>query len=541
MSQAGLLKNKRILIVDNTRAAATILRNMVRRMGAERIDEAESYQHAVPMLEATPYDIVFCDVDLGDGLSGQQLLRDIREFSLLPMTSIFVFVSSEQSRDMVLGSIEHEPDGYVVKPFRIRDLERRTAKFLERNSALCDFLQALENGELDNAKQLGIEATRRSQRLRLVMLNYLARYQFRVGDFEAALQNFVEIRKVHDVHWARLGEAQSLTELGYLAQAEDMFTEVLNEHRYATPAIDGLARVCEIRKDQRGRYRRIKEGSELSPLNVSRLEQVSAISEKLGIWDEAVDSCRRIYKLTQGSWKDSPEYRNRYFRVARKWIESKPRDKDAAQALDKAFHEAKQSVREYPDHDGVRFNYALLTASKNNKDNGAIYSNEILESIVDHYPEYLDSNETALEDLQKAFKASKDKARSEVIPGQVREKALKAKKARLAQCSKAASKAYRKGDLATALDNFERMLDDDKHSITLNLNIAHIICMMVDENPQGSKAYKHTLPYLMAASHISREHKDYPRYAALKRTIINGLKQEKGGEKILGTLLRRSA
>lgn len=541
MSNDGQLNKKKVLIVDNTRAAATILRNMVRKIGAARVDEADSYHEAVPMLKASRYDIVFCDVDLGDGLSGQQLLRDAREFGLMSLTSIFVFVSSEQTRDMVLGSIEHEPDGYIVKPFRLQELEQRTQRFIARNDKLEPVLSALDNDNLEEAEKQGEQIARGNRKLQPVMLNYLARYRFKNGDYDGARKNFTAIRKIHDLHWAKLGEAQCMSELGYLSQAEEAFESILAKHPYATPAIDGIARIHEIRNDQQKCYERIRQGSQLSPLNVNRLERVSEIAQRLGIWDQSVESCRRIFKLTQGSWKDHPEHRTRYFRAALKWLEADADNNAAYNAMEKAFDDAKESLKEYPDDDGIRFNYAMLTASKNNKDEGMLYSNEVLEKIVEHYPEYLEKHNEALGDLTMAFERSRDKGRAEAIPDQVREKAYKARKKRLEQRSQAASKAYRKGDLNAALENFLGMLEDNPSSITLNLNIAHLICIMAEDEKYAEYNYQSALPYLKSAGTVDDNHHEYRRYVALKRSIIEGLKAEGVKEDTTVKMLNASA
>ena len=62
------------------------------------------------------YDIVLCDYNLGAGQDGQQLLEELRYRHKLKNTSLFVMITAESSRDMVLGALEYLPDDYLTKP-----------------------------------------------------------------------------------------------------------------------------------------------------------------------------------------------------------------------------------------------------------------------------------------------------------------------------------------------------------------------------------------------------------------------------------------
>ncbi len=105
------------LIVDNYPFGRDTLRRTLLSLGAEKVDIAVSAAAAISMCKSIDYDMVFSDYDLGDGKNGQQLLEELRSQKLLRNVSAFVILTSETTRDVVLSTLEFQPDDYLAKPY----------------------------------------------------------------------------------------------------------------------------------------------------------------------------------------------------------------------------------------------------------------------------------------------------------------------------------------------------------------------------------------------------------------------------------------
>ena len=114
---AKLIETKTVLVIDDFGDMRNMLVNIMRMLGAKKIDSAINGERAIEMMEENKYDIVLCDYNLGSGKDGQQVLEDARHRNLINMATIFIMVTAESTKAMVMGAIEHEPDSYVSKPF----------------------------------------------------------------------------------------------------------------------------------------------------------------------------------------------------------------------------------------------------------------------------------------------------------------------------------------------------------------------------------------------------------------------------------------
>ena len=63
------------LVVDDFQGMRTMLRDMLREMGAQSVDIAASGGEAIGLLNNHRYDVILCDYNLGSGRTGQQLLE----------------------------------------------------------------------------------------------------------------------------------------------------------------------------------------------------------------------------------------------------------------------------------------------------------------------------------------------------------------------------------------------------------------------------------------------------------------------------------
>ena len=114
---------RRALIVEDERPIRALLIRLLERREYEVV-EAGSVAEARKASAGKTFDLVLCDVRLGDG-SGIECLRDLRT-KQVDLDRRFVFVTG----DVTAGSGDHDADGIPVltKPFTAADLDRVLAE-----------------------------------------------------------------------------------------------------------------------------------------------------------------------------------------------------------------------------------------------------------------------------------------------------------------------------------------------------------------------------------------------------------------------------
>jgi CheY-like chemotaxis protein len=117
-----------ILVVDDNADIRRLFRAMLG--SAHSISEAQDGLSALEMIRQTHPKLVFLDVMMPGELNGLQVLSKVREDSLL--NNIPVIMVTARGQDIDLANAErHGADGYVVKPFGMKELAFWTDKYLK--------------------------------------------------------------------------------------------------------------------------------------------------------------------------------------------------------------------------------------------------------------------------------------------------------------------------------------------------------------------------------------------------------------------------
>ena len=88
------LAQAKVLVVDDFQGMRTVLRDLVRAMGVQRVDTAANGKDALQKLRASRYDVVVSDFNLGPGLDGQQVLDEARLHDYIGLSTIWVMVTA---------------------------------------------------------------------------------------------------------------------------------------------------------------------------------------------------------------------------------------------------------------------------------------------------------------------------------------------------------------------------------------------------------------------------------------------------------------
>lgn len=295
------LSDRRVLLVDRHTGARDALRMMLANLGVTRIHGAASTTEVLRQVKANSFDIIFSDYLLEDGRDGQQLLEELRMQRLIPLSTIFIVVTSERGYHNVVSLAELTPDDYLIKPFTSEQLHARLAKALFRKSALNRVLRHVDGhaygkalGECEyvllNHPELFVETLR----LKGELLNLLGKHE----DAEAL---FREVLATRPLPWAKMGLAVTLRARRNLAEAEILAREVVKDHPHFLAAHDFLGKLLEESGKTGEAQAALLAAAEISPNNTARQRFVGDIAVRNGDLDTAEKAYQTALLRSHGS------------------------------------------------------------------------------------------------------------------------------------------------------------------------------------------------------------------------------------------------
>ncbi len=116
----------KILVIDDDLSMRELLEHMLSKQ-YQHVVCAESGKKAISMLKKNNYDLLLCDIRLGD-ITGLDVLRASKAQN--PET-VVIMISAYSSAETAVEAMNHGAYDYVPKPFNIEELEATVAKALE--------------------------------------------------------------------------------------------------------------------------------------------------------------------------------------------------------------------------------------------------------------------------------------------------------------------------------------------------------------------------------------------------------------------------
>ena len=298
---------KSFLIVEDYEGMRGILRDLLGRAGATRIDFAASGDSALTMLEKTRYDAVLCDLHLGQGKNGQQVLEEARLRQLLAPHGVWLMISAEKSSEMVMGTAETRPDDYLVKPISETLLFIRLRHQMDKKQVLAPIEQAMRDHEYLKAMRLVNQLLATPSAYTWDMKRLKAELALQSGDLEQARAVFEDALGQRDLPWARLGLARILFQDNQLEQARQHLLRITGGSRAYLDAHDWLARTLESLGDLDGAQKALEHALSLSPHVAARQSSLGEVAARRGDLETAARAYRRGIELARNSRNASVE------------------------------------------------------------------------------------------------------------------------------------------------------------------------------------------------------------------------------------------
>ncbi len=109
-----------ILVVDDYSTMVRILRNLLKQLGYENVDDASDGSQALTMIQNKQYGLVISDWNM-EPMTGYDLLRQVRSRSET-MRLPFIMVTAESKTENVIAAKKAGVNNYIVKPFNAQTL-----------------------------------------------------------------------------------------------------------------------------------------------------------------------------------------------------------------------------------------------------------------------------------------------------------------------------------------------------------------------------------------------------------------------------------
>ena len=123
-------KTMKILVVDDFPTMRRIIKNLLKDLGFENVDEAEDGAMGLEKLRNGNFEFVVSDWNMPN-MDGLEMLKSIRADPALSSLPVLM-VTAEAKKENIIAAAQAGANGYVVKPFTAATLEEKLNKIFEK-------------------------------------------------------------------------------------------------------------------------------------------------------------------------------------------------------------------------------------------------------------------------------------------------------------------------------------------------------------------------------------------------------------------------
>lgn len=112
---------QRILVAEDNPSLRNVLVSIVKKIGYEKVIQAEDGRSAWQIIEMGKVDIVLSDWNMPE-LDGIQMLRKMRAASA-PIKDIpFLMITAADTKSAIITAGKEGVDAYIIKPFNVKTI-----------------------------------------------------------------------------------------------------------------------------------------------------------------------------------------------------------------------------------------------------------------------------------------------------------------------------------------------------------------------------------------------------------------------------------
>ena len=523
------------LIIDDFESFRLSMREMLRSFGAEKI---ESHAKASPAIQFCAYnhvDVVLCDFNLGDGKNGQHILEELRHKKLLKRSSIFLMITAETSKEMVMGAREYQPDAYLTKPINRAMLMKRLETLVSQRATLLPINREIDRENYPEAISLCLQYLPTQPRYKTWLMKTLADLYYQLGDFSHALKIYEDVLKQRDLSWASLGRGRVLIATGHYDDAAAALNSLVEKHPDYMEAYDLLAEALEKRGKPVQAQKVLEKASELSPNALLRQKQLANLASSNQDLPTASEAWRTTVSLGTHSIHDSSEH---YLALGQSLSDLSEGDtsSDGYARADEALATLRRMERRFPDEENIKVRSRVVQSRVHAGQGNQTEANKALESVADDLSDddTIDP-ELGIDYAKTLFRLDRDKEAKELL-GTLSQRcadnpALLQKienlldepvgfqqKLKARGLNRDGIKAFEANELDGAIRIFNEALSIVPDHAALNLNLCQVL-MKKNQSSDDSTLLKQAQKHLDRLENLPEQHRQYRRLVSLRKKL----------------------
>ncbi len=526
--------SKCVLVVDDFHQHLQFMAKALKRIGFHNIKLAHNPKEALKAAEDFNFDIVFSDYNMGDGKNGQQLLQELRHLKKVRFDCIFIMISAETSREVVLGAIESEPEGYIAKPFNEAMLRRKIDRLMDKQACLRTINRAIEDEDYDKAIDQCYISAERHSRYESWCMKKAAELHLRQGQYDHAQEVYKSVLDERVLDWALLGLARTYIYKGNHQEAIAELKQVLVLNNNCVPAYDLLAECYLHSGDTQVAKEQLLAAAKLSPNSVSRQELLGDACAINSDYENATHAYKAALRAAKHSIDETPES---YFKLAGAITDSMTGDLSKRDSnkfveaqkvlaeLDERFDDELGEVDARKDMVCVRMFLKQQNPERAMHILRELESNDLINNgllspaAVFDYGKALHTlgdEKKAIEILEPLLDIDElEESQKRLIRSLIDESESGSLGEHANELNELGARLYEEDKLAESIKNFSEAVKLAPRSIVVNLNLTQALVRYMESEEVTNEHFQQSKNCLSALGELDEQSRHYARYANL--------------------------
>ena len=522
------------LVVDDFDSFRMTVTKMLQELGIQSIDTAVNGVEALRQCRQKHFDLVLCDHNLGRGKTGQQVLEELRYYKILKPSAVFILISAESSRSIVMAAYDYEPDDYLTKPITSRSLQRRLERLMMRSARLAPICEAMEQGRNEEAIALCRKEIKSGGRYAARCQKLLAELYLNTGELELSETLYRHVLDQRPLDWAMLGMAKIKYAQKDTLSAQQWLEDTLQEHPLCMAAYDLKAKICREQGAQDRLQSVLQEAVEVSPLAIQRQQNLADAALANSDLITAAQAYRKAVRLGENSVHDRAEAHMNLARATASLFQedkqlAKSLARDALKALNEYAHRFKTTPESKTESLLIE---AQITAGQGDKRSSEkmlqeaqnLLTEEAVVLSLDASLELAktfralgkaDAAQRLLNDLVDQYGGNQEQL--EKIDRWLESPASQKNRKLMAELNKKGIGYYEQKQYREAVDCFEHALRKFPRHIGVRLNLAQaLLDQMSEDGPDEIRLAEVTTNLAFVAEAITPSHEQFRRFRQLQ-------------------------
>ncbi|ARU58310.1 response regulator receiver [Oleiphilus messinensis] len=525
----------KFLVVDDFENFRLSIRQMLRSFGVEHIDTASNGEEAVQRCTYERYDIVLCDYNMGDRKNGQHILEELRFKKLIRRTGLFILITAETSKDIVMGAREYAPDGYIAKPITKAVLQKRLDALIEQREILLPINQEIDKENYPAAITACDQILRQKTKYTTWCLRTMGELYLLTGDYAHARKVYEDILSSREIPWARLGVGKVQIAEQQYKEAIDTFKGILEQNKDMVEAYDYLAEIYRLQGKSKEAQKHLEKATQLSPLGILRQTQLGELCTQNQDLGKAAGAYRNAVKLGLFSCHDSSE---NYLQLGRTLS-----DLSEGNATDQGKQYAKEAIttlgkaaKRFEEEEDIKLKSLLIETRVHQGQNDQAASRKTFEAAQKLAEGSELPADTCLEmaktfykmgDTDKAEKmlfelaqrCNDDKSILNKIEDLLDEPGNLENKMKARELNRKGISYFEEGKLNEAVNIFQQALSETPKHPALNLNLVQVLLKAMEKQGKNPQQIAQCKGCLDRVKHIPTQHRQYKRLQFLIKKV----------------------